>query len=426
MKLKQLLLPTPENDYTPHLLQRAAVVGMFLMIMLSFAVVNMHALMWQSSQWLVSTVLPAVVVDLTNTERKEIQAAPLRRNTLLDEAARMKAEDMAKNSYFAHYSPDGVSPWHWFDEVSYTYAHAGENLAIHFKDSGAVVEAWMNSPAHRANIVNTNYTEIGVGTAKGKYDGYDTVFVVQLFGTPALPVVAPKPVAVAKPAPVVVPVVPVVVAVAPQPAKAEVALVKEEEPTGDDSNVRGSEQFATEEIEKPVAEAVVTIPATKTSTDTEIATTKSEVTTREVATLPPVTKETETSVESEERKLVVAEVFTEGARTSVFSTHFATSSGLAPVVGSVSGTTASDVSFVGLMTRPSVMLQSIYLVLGLFVFILLLSSIVIGFKYHRPLQVVYGVALLMLMSGLFYVHASLTASVVVAAENSTSEVSLTQ
>jgi uncharacterized protein YkwD len=135
-----------------------------------------------------------VVVELTNEERVDNQSAPLRRNDTLDRAAQLKAEHMAKHEYFSHFSPDGVSPWHWFREAGYVYAHAGENLAVHFTDSAEVVEAWMDSPSHRQNIVDSRYTEIGVGTAKGTFDGYDTVYVVQLFGAPAVaPVSAPTP-----------------------------------------------------------------------------------------------------------------------------------------------------------------------------------------------------------------------------------------
>ena len=168
---------------------------MLFLTILTFVGANFQSRLWQSSQWLVSTVLPAVVVQLTNAERADLGESTLRRNASLDEAARMKAQHMANNEYFSHYAPDGTSPWYWFDKAGYTYAHAGENLAIHFTDSDEVVEAWMNSPTHRANIAGSQYTETGVGTAKGKFDGYDTVYVVQLFGTPAAaPVVKTVPV----------------------------------------------------------------------------------------------------------------------------------------------------------------------------------------------------------------------------------------
>ncbi len=409
MNLKHHLLPTSENNYTPHILQKAAVIGMFLMILLSFAVSNLQALLWQSSDWLVGAVLPAVVVDLTNSERKDLNAVPLKRSSVLDEAARLKAEDMAKNSYFAHYSPAGTSPWFWFDKVSYTYAHAGENLAIHFKDSGAVVEAWMNSPSHRANIVNPNYTEIGVGTAKGTFDGYETVFVVQMFGTPAKPLPAPT---TARLSTVVtennnnLPTSTLAVAeVIAKIEESELSVLNEPEVlVSEQINLETVPEVSTESVNELSAESVYLAKA-EVDEDTLV----DNLNNNEVM---------ETEIGGFGTKgIEVAEVHSGDGQTSIFSTHYSTSTGLEPIVGSVSGTTAPEVNLVGFMTRPSVVLQSLYLTLGLFVSILLLCSIVIGLNYHRPLQVVYGVGLLMLMSGLFYVHQQLTTNVVVAADS---------
>ena len=176
-------------------LQRIATSLMAALVLLTFVGTNMQALLWQSSDWLVSTVLPAVVVDLTNEERTDLAAAPLQRNSLLDQAAQQKAQHMAANEYFAHFAPDGTTPWSFFQASGYVYAHAGENLAIHFTDSGEIVDAWMLSPAHRQNIVDPKFSEIGVGTARGMFEGHDTVYVVQLFGTPAVVMSAPVPTA---------------------------------------------------------------------------------------------------------------------------------------------------------------------------------------------------------------------------------------
>jgi len=162
-----------------------SVAVMAILILISFSLANIQSFLWMSSDWLVSTILPAVIVDLTNEARGSEAVGTLRRSSVLDEAAQQKANDMAKEGYFAHYSPEGVAPWFWFDESGYNFVHAGENLAVYFTDSEDVVDAWMSSPGHRANILNGDFTEIGVGTAKGTYEGYDTVFVVQFFGTPA-------------------------------------------------------------------------------------------------------------------------------------------------------------------------------------------------------------------------------------------------
>jgi hypothetical protein len=238
----------------------------------------------------------------------------------------------------------------------------------------------MDSPSHRANIVNSNYTEIGVGTAKGTFDGFETVFVVQLFGTPALPALV-----VVKP-PIVTPTA---VAAAVTPTASEIELTEEILPN---ELVAG-------------AETELALPSTIVEPEEVITLDINEGSTRTVA------------LAVTEKPLEIAEVAKDNNQTSIFSTHFSTSSGLEPIIGTVSGTTAYQTNFIGsIATRPSVLLQTTYLFIGLFVAFLLFSSVIIGIRHHRPLQVVYGVALLFLMSGLFYVHSSLTASVVVAAE----------
>ena len=105
-------------------------------------------------------------------------------NPLLSRAARLKAQDMASRSYFAHTSPQGLTPWYWLEQVGYKYTLAGENLAVNFSKPSDITDAWLNSPAHRANILNSGYTETGTGTAWGFYKGKKTLFVVQFFGKP--------------------------------------------------------------------------------------------------------------------------------------------------------------------------------------------------------------------------------------------------
>ena len=153
-----------------------------------------------------ATVLPAVLVDLTNDARVSNDKWVLTRNPILDSAAQLKAEDMAKLGYFAHTSPQGLTPWHWFGQAGYSFAYAGENLAINFNESVDVENAWLNSPSHKANILNNQFTEIGIATVDGIYQGYPTTYVVQMFGKPAR--VASDEVAVAKS-----------VALAPKPVK---------------------------------------------------------------------------------------------------------------------------------------------------------------------------------------------------------------
>lgn len=134
-----------------------------------------------------AAVVRSDVIEYTNTERVSHGGAQLKEDEFLTSAAQLKAEDMAEKQYFAHQSPDGVTPWYWLEVAGYEYLRAGENLAVHFNESDKVVRAWMNSPSHRENILNNGYTEIGVGIATSTYDGIPAVFVAQFFGTPALP-----------------------------------------------------------------------------------------------------------------------------------------------------------------------------------------------------------------------------------------------
>jgi hypothetical protein len=147
------------------------------------AIGAIHRMILVSSDGL-AAVYSKVLVALTNTERSDVKLNELTINPLLEQAASLKANDMATNGYFAHYGPDGTTPWNWIDKTGYKYDLAGENLAIDFTDSDDVSKAWMNSPAHRANILNSRFTEIGIATAKGNYNGHPTTFVVQMFGHP--------------------------------------------------------------------------------------------------------------------------------------------------------------------------------------------------------------------------------------------------
>lgn len=132
-----------------------------------------------------AAVVSARLVDLTNTDRSGNGLGTLTVNPVLTAAAQAKANDMAAKSYFAHTSPDGKSSWFWFKQAGYSFSYAGENLAVDFTDSDDVNQAWLNSPTHRANIMNGHFTQIGIATAEGTFEGHPTVFVVQMFGTPA-------------------------------------------------------------------------------------------------------------------------------------------------------------------------------------------------------------------------------------------------
>jgi len=132
------------------------------------------------------------VIDWTNTQRMKYGLAPLKANTKLNTMAQAKIEDMFKNQYFAHYSPSGEGVADLAKKFSYEFLLIGENLAMgNFASDEDLVDAWMNSPEHRANILNPHYQEIGVAVKKGIFEGKTVWLAVQHFGLPSA--VCPQP-----------------------------------------------------------------------------------------------------------------------------------------------------------------------------------------------------------------------------------------
>ena len=110
------------------------------------------------------------VVDLVNQARKQNGLNPLTLNTKLSDIARMKSQDMLDKGYFDHNSPTYGTPFQMMTNNGISYRTAGENIAMGYTTPQAVMTAWMNSSGHRANILNSSFTQIGVGyVANGNY-----------------------------------------------------------------------------------------------------------------------------------------------------------------------------------------------------------------------------------------------------------------
>jgi len=126
------------------------------------------------------------IINITNKYREENGSLnSLKMDNNLNESAREKMEDMFQNQYFEHNSPDGVGVGDLGEQVGYDYILIGENLAIgNFNNDLALVDAWMNSPGHRANILNKNYVDIGVAVGQGFFNGKKIWMAVSHFGTP--------------------------------------------------------------------------------------------------------------------------------------------------------------------------------------------------------------------------------------------------
>jgi len=123
------------------------------------------------------------IIRLTNIQREKKGLSLLISDQKLEQAAREKAKDMFAKDYWAHVSPIGTQPWSFITNAQYIYRYAGENLARDFSDPNSVVQAWMDSPSHRENLLNGRYEDIGVAVVDGKLGGRETTLVVQMFGT---------------------------------------------------------------------------------------------------------------------------------------------------------------------------------------------------------------------------------------------------
>ncbi len=126
------------------------------------------------------------LLEETNGQRSSNGQASLQINQRLNSAAQAKANDMIARNYWSHNTPDGQEPWVFFENAGYSYQKAGENLAYGFTTSNDTVTGWMNSPSHRANMLDGAFSEVGFGFANGNSynnSGPETVVVAE-YGKP--------------------------------------------------------------------------------------------------------------------------------------------------------------------------------------------------------------------------------------------------
>lgn len=338
-------IPHADNEYKPHFFRVKAVlaVGAFIAVV-GLSTLFVQRAILENTDYL-AAVISSAVVELTNVDRAQNELLSLRVNPVLERAAQMKAEDMATKSYFAHNSPEGLTPWHWFKAAGYNFVYAGENLAVRFYDSVDVVQAWMDSPGHRANILNTHFTEIGIGIAEGTFEGKPTVFVVQMFGSPAS-TFSKFPASVTK-----------VAATLPKPIPSAPKTASSTTPAGAPVAVKGA---TTEEVHEEVAEE-------------------------------DKHGQSHDHIEQEEPSVVLADdafiAVRAEAATSTTPVALATADAGMPFV-------------LKLVTSPKSVAQSIYIVLASVIGVALVLMIFIEIKRQHPKNVALGFILLFLMVGI--------------------------
>lgn len=125
------------------------------------------------------------IIHYTNLERQKVGLKPLIKNLKLNNSASKKTDDMFTKQYFEHLSPDGTTAADLVKSVDYQFLIVGENLALGiFETDQTLVQAWMNSPTHKANILNSKYTEIGAAVGIGDYKSQKQWMAVQHFAKP--------------------------------------------------------------------------------------------------------------------------------------------------------------------------------------------------------------------------------------------------
>ena len=181
---KHWFLPLEKNNHRSALLRTNTLLILIAFYLFNHSLIKFISVIKPGILGYSSEITVQKVIDQTNQKRQELGLTPLKYNSLLSESATKKAQDMFTNNYWAHTSPKGTTPWDFFKSVGYKYSVAGENLARDFYDTDSLMKAWMNSPTHRDNIINSKYQEIGIGVVNGVLGGIKTTLVVQHFGTP--------------------------------------------------------------------------------------------------------------------------------------------------------------------------------------------------------------------------------------------------
>jgi len=180
-KLKRAFIPHKHNGYRPHALRHK-----WLSIYTLGLIVSQFAFGLAFYTGPINTsevILTSNIVHLSNVVRNQKGLQTLTENKALTTAAYDKLNDMFQKNYWDHKSPDGTEAWYFIKKEGYDYNRAGENLARGFTNANSVFNAWMSSPTHRANILESRYQDIGIAVGTGNFNGRSTTIIVQLFGT---------------------------------------------------------------------------------------------------------------------------------------------------------------------------------------------------------------------------------------------------
>lgn len=175
-------VPHTSNNHRAKLLHNRSLILIIALLFVAQFFVSWGTKHTPSVLGISANISASDLLRITNEDRKNNGMPPLRLDNELTQAAAGKAEDMFTNDYWAHVSPSGTTPWDFIKNAGYNYLYAGENLARGYTSADSVVDAWMNSPEHRANMLSPHYEDVGFAVQTGTLTGDDTVLVVEEFG----------------------------------------------------------------------------------------------------------------------------------------------------------------------------------------------------------------------------------------------------
>ncbi len=134
--------------------------------------------------WKPTIVSEDEIISLVNVQRAAVGVSALSENKLLDASAATKCQDMIAQNYYDHISPNGAQSWNFIENAGYRYSYEGENLAEEFWDginAVQIIDGWMNSPAHKQAMLNSNYKDTGFAFCNDPT--HQRAFAVEHFGS---------------------------------------------------------------------------------------------------------------------------------------------------------------------------------------------------------------------------------------------------
>ena len=181
--LRHFLLPHHSNNQRAKLLHHESVLVIAICLLVSGFLLSHLKVTHPRVLGSAVDISSEELVLLTNQARAKEGVGPLTLNDQLSNSAHADADYMFAKNYWAHIAPDGTTPWEFIKTSGYSYVFAGQNLARGYNTSSDVINAWLESPDHRANMLSKNYEDVGFAVEKGNLTGEsDTVLVVEMFG----------------------------------------------------------------------------------------------------------------------------------------------------------------------------------------------------------------------------------------------------